>query len=273
MPRKRTSFFEDLIDLVARLPWWAGVLFAVIGYLALHRLALQPVGTAATLEGTAGLVGRQMMVGFANLMQYLIPFAALFGAGISAFHRHQGKKLYRQLTESPSRSMLDRMSWRQFELLAGEAFRQQGYQIEERGSDGPDGGVDLVLHRDGKKYLVQCKHWKTRRVGVKPVRELFGVMAAEGADGGFVVASGQFTEDARRFVQNKPIELVDTEQLLALVNPQEPAGNVSDTEDNVPSCPICEAPMVERTARKGPRAGESFWGCSRFPKCRGTRPR
>ncbi len=36
-------------------------------------------------------------------------------------------------------------------------------------------------------------------------------------------------------------------------------------------CPICGAPMVMRNARRGDRAGKNFWGCSRFPKCRGTR--
>jgi ATP-dependent helicase HepA len=36
-------------------------------------------------------------------------------------------------------------------------------------------------------------------------------------------------------------------------------------------CPDCGSPMVARVAGKGPRAGQSFWGCSRFPICRGTR--
>lgn len=39
----------------------------------------------------------------------------------------------------------------------------------------------------------------------------------------------------------------------------------------VMTCPLCHAAMVQRTARKGPNAGKHFWGCSRFPQCRGTR--
>jgi four helix bundle suffix protein len=39
-----------------------------------------------------------------------------------------------------------------------------------------------------------------------------------------------------------------------------------------PACPRCGKPMVRRTARKGPRAGEVFWGCSAYPDCTGTRP-
>ncbi len=37
------------------------------------------------------------------------------------------------------------------------------------------------------------------------------------------------------------------------------------------SCPICRASMVKRKAKKGPYAGKLFWGCSRYPQCKGTR--
>ena len=38
------------------------------------------------------------------------------------------------------------------------------------------------------------------------------------------------------------------------------------------NCPVCSSSMVLRTARKGRNAGNQFWGCSRYPACRGTRP-
>ena len=37
-----------------------------------------------------------------------------------------------------------------------------------------------------------------------------------------------------------------------------------------PICERCGAPMVKRKATKGAHAGEEFWGCSKFPKCRYT---
>jgi len=33
-------------------------------------------------------------------------------------------------------------------------------------------------------------------------------------------------------------------------------------------CPRCGSSLVQRTARKGAHAGDQFWGCSAFPKCR-----
>ena len=35
-------------------------------------------------------------------------------------------------------------------------------------------------------------------------------------------------------------------------------------------CPKCGSPMVLRKVRNGKNAGNKFWGCSKFPKCRGV---
>ncbi len=37
-----------------------------------------------------------------------------------------------------------------------------------------------------------------------------------------------------------------------------------------PSCPACGSRMVKREAKRGTKAGGYFWGCSEYPKCRGT---
>jgi len=44
------------------------------------------------------------------------------------------------------------------------------------------------------------------------------------------------------------------------------------TDPPPPACPCCGKPMRQRTARKGPRAGQKFWGCTTYPDCKGTRP-
>ena len=51
---------------------------------------------------------------------------------------------------------------------------------------------------------------------------------------------------------------------------QKSAAN-TDSSETVPHCLICNALMVKRLARRGLNAGSSFWGCSNYPKCRGTR--
>lgn len=159
-------------------------------------------------------------------------------------------------------------------MLTSEMFRRKGFAVIERGGNGPDGGVDLELRFDKDKYLVQCKQWKSQKVGVAIVRELYGVMAAEGAVGGFVIASGEFTDDAKNFAEGRAIELVATDQLLHLIGSTASGDTTSSApaSGTAPVCPTCSATMVARVAKKGASAGQRFWGCSRYPACRGTRP-
>src|SRR5262245_54354128 len=46
---------------------------------------------------------------------------------------------------------------------------------------------------------------------------------------------------------------------------------ITNASETVPHCPICNALMVKRLARGGVSAGSTFWGCSNYPKCLGTR--
>lgn len=167
------------------------------------------------------------------------------------------------------------ISWQEFEQLVGEGFRQRGFQVSERGGSSPDGGVDLALTKAGKRYLVQCKQWRARQVGVSIIRELCGVMAAEQAEGGYVVTSGHFTREAKEFAGRNRIEMIDGTQLQQLIE-QEPASPVAyeaafsamTTRALAPACPGCGKPMVERTAKKGAMIGQAFWGCQDYPRCR-----
>jgi restriction system protein len=48
--------------------------------------------------------------------------------------------------------------------------------------------------------------------------------------------------------------------------------DAGDAASGAEGCPTCGSPMRSRTARRGSSRGERFYGCSSFPKCRGTRP-
>ena len=109
-------------------------------------------------------MGQMLWMAFANVGQYLLPVICLVGAGISAWRRKERMGLVADVTQSEASDALDGMNWRQFEMLFGEGFRLQGYQVVETGGGGADGGVDLVLTRPGKngseRFLVQCKQWR-----------------------------------------------------------------------------------------------------------------
>jgi len=40
-------------------------------------------------------------------------------------------------------------------------------------------------------------------------------------------------------------------------------------EESSPRCPKCGSEMVLRTAKRGENQGGKFWGCSKYPECRG----
>lgn len=52
--------------------------------------------------------------------------------------------------------------------------------------------------------------------------------------------------------------------------PPEPVKNEANLDDSTPMCPKCYTEMIQRTASKGKNAGNTFWGCSNYPKCRHT---
>ena len=208
---------------------------------------------------------------------------------MSAFRRKQRSDLVTDVAQVKATDALDGMSWREFELVVGEGLRLQGYQVVETGGGGPDDGVDLVLTRPGmsgrEKFLVQCKQWRALKVGVDVVRELYGVMAARGATGGFVVTSGRFTDDATSFASGRNVTLLDGPKLVGLIRhgkagARQPAARADAANCAAPGaasaqatdCPLCSKPMVRRIAKRGANAGGDFWGCTGYPACRGTRP-
>ena len=284
MDRKRkSSGLEDILDVVSLLPWWAGVAIAVIGYVVLHRLAVPVQVTSVQPGQLSQLVTQSLITALASVGQYIVPLVGLVGAAVSFFRRKQRCALFTDVAQAQSTHALDGMSWREFEMLVGEAFRLQGYSVTETGGGGADGGIDLILSKGAEKFLVQCKQWKAYKVGVDVVRELYGVMAAIGATGGFVVTSGRFTVDASNFAAGRNVRLIDGPKLFALIKQAKQSTKMAaDQTGNTQrpaqlkaaadlSCPHCGSTVVKRVARKGSNAGSEFWGCSTFPSCRGIR--
>lgn len=221
--RSKSTPLEDFFTLISVMPWWAGLLAALVSFLIFHWLAAPVAATAVDARNVGAFTVRAIVSVVSNVAQYLVPFICIAAAIASALRSHAPKRLHDQLTANPTADKLSSLTWPEFELLVGEAFRLDGFEVEQRGGAQPDGGVDLVLRRGGEKFLVQCKQWRATRVGVAVVRELFGVMAATGATGGFVVTSGTFTNDAIAFAEGRNVILVDGKILLDMIERAERA--------------------------------------------------
>ena len=274
MARRKQNLFNDLIEITVKLPWWIGVMLALVAYFWLHSIATSEVVAVAQSGKMGVFISQHLFHTLAGIGQYLLPFVFLLGAAMSAYSRFTRRALHAKVATSPDRDALNDMSWQQFEALVGEAFLRKGYTVTETAS-GADGGIDLVLKKQGETFLVQCKQWKAYKVGVTTVRELYGVMAARGATGGFVVTSGIFTDEARAFATGRNIELMDGKALHALIRgvnvPTKTTSAAPAVATSAPACPICQSVMEKRIANRGANSGNAFWGCSQYPACKGTR--
>ena len=267
MARRNPSF----LDALARAPWPIGL---IVGAAVLIAAQVLPSVLTNLQNPYLAAIGRQLASGALNPLFWVLTAMCWLAALLSLV----GQKKRQKLLEAQSGlDTLRAMNWRELEQLVSEAYRRMGYQVQETGQGGADGGIDLVLRRDSQVTLVQCKHWRTQRVGAPVVREQFGLLTHHQAAAVVIVTTGDFTPEAKAFAQGKPIELIAGPELLALVQSvqrQSPnrviATDTTATQPTAsePSCPTCSAPMVRRTAKQTKTV---FWGCSTFPACRGTR--
>ncbi len=172
------------------------------------------------------------------------------------------------------------LEWKRFEELCAGYFTAKGYKAK-LSRKGADGGIDIYLYKESYSEtkvfgIVQCKAWSSSKVGVKPVRELFGVMTAEKAPLAIFMTLGEYTKEAKEFAEGKALKLLTGESLVRLIkslpeNKQdELLKSVTHGDYTTPSCPSCDVKMIKRTSGKGRDIGSFFWGCSNYPRCKST---
>jgi len=167
------------------------------------------------------------------------------------------------------------IDWFQFEKLVGVVYRKLGYVVTRRGGANPDGGIDLVIEKDGQRSAVQCKQWKTWSVGVKPVREFLGALTDAGIQQGIFITLCGYTGEAKQLAEKHGIEIVNETGLADMLESSDARFDpeaLAILRDTGKYCPKCENEMVRRTATKGRGEGKQFWGCSTFPRCRFRMP-
>ncbi len=284
MAKKNDDFFTEL----TKHHWSVSVIFTAILFIFMRYLV-----TYIPFQNPLWDAIRDAMPSFAWFSLLL-----LLPGLISALNSFKDRRILKSVsvTESGNKSRsnprsIDSLNWREFERLLCEAFRRIGFQVEDLGGQGADGGIDLILHQQGKRYLVQCKQWRKQSVGVKVVREMFGVLHHENAAGVIIVTSGQFTKAAEDFAEGKSVKLIEGKQLaemIAKVQHQDSTTKPSpviqqsiskpDSQSSIPptesfenlQCPQCSSNLVQRTSKRGPNKGTKFLGCETFPKCRFT---
>lgn len=296
MMARRGKNDEGLLLVLMGAPWQlsvavAGVVFAAMKWLVpaqFNSPALLPLGNA--ISGLAPMA--------ALLFLFIAGVSFLRGkAGAASAAANKRSVQPRERTPLPTSSnsnsgmyaaigatksqppdwsptLLRSLEWKRFEMVCAEYFRMLGKRVETV-SHGADGGIDArVYPRDSNvmKFAIQCKAWDGM-VGIKPIRELFGVMAHESAGKGIFMATSGYTEEARQFAaeHKDKLFLIDGEKFLAMLSklPEEKRKKLLEFaiegDYTTPTCASCGIKMVRRTGKGG-----AFWGCANYPKCRTT---
>jgi len=186
-------------------------------------------------------------------------------------------------TAEPGEGPIEEIGWNEFEELVIEGFLRRGYHTVGVTRAAVTGG-DLMLRRDRETYLVHCKAWRSKKVGLSTVKALHQAMQARGANGGFLLSFGRVGRDAARYAGGEKMQMLDGPALKALIEPVRhsrrpaaaatPAAGVPAVNRAVPespACPLCGKAMRMRTAKRGSHAGHGFWGCIDHPHCKGIR--
>jgi len=164
------------------------------------------------------------------------------------------------------------IDWFQFEKLIAALYRRLGYSVTRSGGANPDGGIDLIISKEGIRTAVQCKHWKNQIVGVSTIREFLGALTDSKMEKGVFVTLRGYSAEAKRFARKHTIETLDETSVVAMLKKvnAEVDLEITDILNNTTKyCPKCEHLMVLRT---GAHQRSQFWGCSNFPRCWGKLP-
>ena len=134
----------------------------------------------------------------------------------------------------------------EFERFVLRYFRLLGFDAQETKATG-DGGIDGVLRRDGRLFVIQCKRYAGNSIGEPPIRDLLGAVTKVRAAGGIFITTSEFTSAAMAFAEGTCIELIDGEALatrirgLTIVDPKDrpvathpssnPSNSIRTTQD------------------------------------------
>lgn len=267
-----TAIFFGIVLLVIAPAFLTGPIVGGLGP------ALRPAGWVALAVG-AVLLGLHYIVRRQAARVEIEPAAARTAArpapAVTTERREPALSTVPQVSQESqwSPAVLHAIEWRRFEALCEALYAQAGFTTRSQ-SHGADGGVDIWLqskHSDVPR-IVQCKHWQGKAVGVKEMREFFGVMASHQLKSGTYVTSSTFSAEAAAFAKANGIHVQDGAALLQLIGQRTPEQQAAllavayEGEYWRPTCASCGTKMVERSSSKN---DGSFWGCANYPKCRG----
>jgi hypothetical protein len=136
--------------------------------------------------------------------------------GVTYIARVAMRDIVRKIAENPDELL--GMEWLDLERALFEALHGLGYSVRRTRST-KDGGYDLDVEIEDRRFLVEVKHWSAPdRVGPEAIKRFAEVVLREQAFGGLFLSSSGYTSTvaaARLEVSRVPIMLGDSRKMLS----------------------------------------------------------
>lgn len=173
-----------------------------------------------------------------------------------------------------NREYLRQVDPREFERIVLLVYQSIGYATEATPITG-DQGIDGFLRLDCELVLLQCKRVQ-KSVGQPVIRDLYGnikhfrdLTPPEISIRGLLVTTGRASQQARSWAVGKPIQIVEIDALIALIDRHIRLDEVIPSNFSVISapqkgiCSRCGGQLKRVMGRNG-----AFYGCINYPRCR-----
>lgn len=156
----------------------------------------------------------------------------------------------------------------EFIQVVAEAYRQQGYQVQQLAASPL--AADMMLLRGSERILLTFEHRRIAETGVELPQRLDQAMSSQSANWGIAITACAFTDEARAYVEGRHLTALDGDavaQLLSIspiqpVTPIPPPSAVrapSSPTVTIPRCPVCQTAMVLDATDARP--GVQPWTC------------
>lgn len=171
--------------------------------------------------GCGTLLLAAIVVGYLSEGADAVPWTALLvlgGAGVGLWLLWRYLARPKTLTAKDLAARLDAVtsmvgssSGAHLEILVADLLRAMGHEARVLGGSG-DQGVDVIAGYQGERVAVQCKNYK-RRVGNKPIQEVYAGARHHGCQQAWVVAPAGYTKGAEQLARSTGVQLFEKDHL------------------------------------------------------------
>ena len=197
----------NVFDFLAQIPRWVCVALSASFYLFFQY--------AIPYFENQGSIVNDVHVSLGPVLAPVVALALLAPVSFSFLKSSRKKKLYELREEIKA---IQDLSWPQFKELVAKAYNRSGYSILESDPFVSDPSVDFVMRKSANLFLLQSRYWRNRKLGLREVKNLSSLMHDKQASGVFLLTTGVFSNEARRYAVGRPINLIDGIKLVKLLD-------------------------------------------------------